>query len=394
MKRIISQISIILLIMIIGTTFSTINKVFAAVGVNCPSTVTVGENFTVSLTGLTDTVTGYSCDIKVTYADGTTASGNLAYMKGGESILGPNKTSCSFKAKVVGSVKVEILNWDVVGADLAAPGTKTIIVKEEVKPCTHENKKTEVVQNVSCIKDKIEVTKCASCGQEIERKTTEKAKGHSWGETKTTKEATCCEAGSKEKVCTTCSTKETTTIDATGKHTYSGSCKKTKPVNNTTNTTNTNNSKNNTTNTNKVDEEVKMPKFKDVDETVYAKKTCNVRNSCTTKTNNNKIGSLQEGEQLKRTGISDEWSRIIYDGKTAYVATSLLTTEEPVEETNEVENENVVDDEMKAIQAQVGVLPEVGNNIAVTGYFVITLIAIAIATGSLYYINKDNEDVK
>lgn len=392
MKRIISQISMILLIMIIGTTFSSINKVFAAVGVNCPSSVTVGENFTVSLSGLTDAITGYSCDVKVTYADGTTASGNLAYMKGGESLLGPNKTSCSFNAKVIGTVKVEILNWDVVGADLAAPGAKTLTIKEEVKPCSHESKKTEVIQNVSCTKDKIELTKCASCGVEIERKTTEKAKGHSWGELKTVKEATCCEDGSVEKVCTTCSTKETTVVDATGKHTYTSPCKKTKPTNNTSNTTNS--SKNNTTNTNKVEDEVKMPTFKDVDETVYAKKSCNVRNSCTTKTNNNKIGSLQEGEQLKRTGISDEWSRIIYNGKTAYVATSLLTTEEPVEETNEVVNENVVDDEMKAIQTQVGVLPEVGNNVAVTGYFVITAIAIAFATGSLYYINKNNEDVK
>ena len=64
-----------------------------------------------------------------------------------------------------------------------------------------------------------------------------------------------------------------------------------------------------------------------------------------------------------------------------------MTTEEPVEETNEVANENV-DDEMAAIQRQVGVLPEVGTNIATSMYFVITLLAVAGVSGSLYYINK------
>ena len=49
MKRIISQISIILLIMLVGTTFSAVNKVFAATTIKCVSSVYAGDNFTVSL---------------------------------------------------------------------------------------------------------------------------------------------------------------------------------------------------------------------------------------------------------------------------------------------------------------------------------------------------------
>ena len=398
MKRIISQISIILLILLVGTPFSAVNKVFAATTIKCVSSVYAGDNFTVSLNGIRAETVGYNCDIKVTYKDGSTENGKLAYLGAAGDALGGNKTSWTFKSNIVGTAKVEILNLTINknGGETVTESVAAMNVEimEKQKPCTHETKKTEVVQALSCTKDKIEVTKCSKCGKELERKTTEKAKGHTKGDAQVTKEATCCENGKKVVKCTVCNAEiENTTITATGNHTYSSPCKKTKPANNTTNKNNTSNTSNttntakNTTNTNKVDDEVKMPTFKEVDEKVYAKKSCNVRSSCSTKTNNNKIGSLSEGEQLTRTGISSEWSRVIFNGKTAYVATDLLTTEEPVEETNEVANENV-DDEMAAIQRQVGVLPEVGTNVATTMYFVITLLAVAGVSGSLYYINK------
>ena len=64
--------------------------------------------------------------------------------------------------------------------------------------------------------------------------------------------------------------------------------------------------------------------------------------------------------------------------------------EEPVEETNEIANNavNEIDTQLADIKQNVGVLPEVGNNIAVSLYFVITAIAVAIVSGSLYYKNK------
>lgn len=148
-----------------------------------------------------------------------------------------------------------------------------------------------------------------------------------------------------------------------------------KPQQNTTNTTNTT---------------VVNPTFKDVNENVYAIKNCNVRSSCSTSANN-KIGSLSEGELVVRTGYSSEWSRIKYNGQVAYVATNLLTTEEPEDDTDEVNNvvneieNNTVDDELTGLKNEIGVLPEVGNPVAVKMFFIVSAISIACVSGLLYF---------
>ena len=132
--------------------------------------------------------------------------------------------------------------------------------------------------------------------------------------------------------------------------------------------------------------EVVNPTFKEVKETVYAIQNCNVRSSCSTEINTNKIGGLKEGQEITRTGIANTWSRILYNGKTAYVATRLLTTEKPVEEEEELEEENteespdnteVSDEEkLKAIEEEIGALPEVGHNVFVYMYIMISVIAV------------------
>ena len=70
--------------------------------------------------------------------------------------------------------------------------------------------------------------------------------------------------------------------------------------------------------------------FSSRNETVYATGSVNVRASYST--NSRVIGSLSEGDSLTRTGISDEWSRVTYEGQTAYVINSGLTTTEPTTE--------------------------------------------------------------
>ena len=64
------------------------------------------------------------------------------------------------------------------------------------------------------------------------------------------------------------------------------------------------------------------------------------------------------------------------------------TTEEPTTE-EPIEGEKT---ELQILQEEIGVLPEVGNNIASTLYIVITTITIIVAFGGVYYINK--KDVK
>ena len=76
------------------------------------------------------------------------------------------------------------------------------------------------------------------------------------------------------------------------------------------------------------------PKFKDVNELVYVDpqkvNSVNVRQGYTTSTT--LLGSIKAGESVTRTGIGDNgWSRVTYNGKTAYIITSALTTTKPEE---------------------------------------------------------------
>lgn len=145
----------------------------------------------------------------------------------------------------------------------------------------------------------------------------------------------------------------------------------------------------------------KEPNFSQVNETVYAKKSMNVRESWST--SSKKIGGLAQDQAVTRTGIGDNgWSRIKYNGKTAYVASSLITTTKPVEpeeqESEEKEPEEQKPEESKEeeqkpeeqnpeespidndiyqkIVDEIGTIPEVGNNINKYIFGVVVLISL------------------
>ena len=70
--------------------------------------------------------------------------------------------------------------------------------------------------------------------------------------------------------------------------------------------------------------------YTDVNETVYATTNVNIRTfdnaSC------DKKGLLQSDEPITRTGIGDNgWSRVVFNGEDAYVASNYLTNEKPPE---------------------------------------------------------------
>ena len=70
------------------------------------------------------------------------------------------------------------------------------------------------------------------------------------------------------------------------------------------------------------------PHIKAVDQTVYVVGRVNVRNAAGF--NSQVLGQLKGGDQVRRTGIGDHgWSRIEYEGKTAYVANNYLTVDPP-----------------------------------------------------------------
>lgn len=100
--------------------------------------------------------------------------------------------------------------------------------------------------------------------------------------------------------------------------------------NNSDNSSNNNNNQNNNGNNNNDNAEPSEPTFTSTNETVYAKSKANIRSSYST--SSTKVGSLSEGDDVTRIGIGNNgWSKITYNGQTAYVSTSLLTKTKPEE---------------------------------------------------------------
>ena len=82
---------------------------------------------------------------------------------------------------------------------------------------------------------------------------------------------------------------------------------------------------------------VEVELFTEVNETVYATGTVNIRASYTA--DSDKLGSLSAGESVTRTGIAIEgteaegWSRVVlFDGTTAYISNNYLSTTKPVQQ--------------------------------------------------------------
>jgi len=136
-------------------------------------------------------------------------------------------------------------------------------------------------------------------------------------------------------------------------------------------------------------------KIKEVKETMYASQNCNLRKSWST--DSEKAGYLTKGQEITRAGIVENgWSRLEYKGNTVYVKSSLISKEKPAEEPEEKpeESEQTTEEipaektELQILQEEIGVLPEVGNNIATITFSLITVIALIVSLIGLYYIKR------
>ena len=87
------------------------------------------------------------------------------------------------------------------------------------------------------------------------------------------------------------------------------------------------------------EEEAPSISFSSRNETVYAIDSVNVRSSCTTSNSDNIIGSLEVGQSVTRTGVGSGWSRITYNGQTAYVSSDYLDTKNPLDTEEEPDEE-------------------------------------------------------
>ena len=76
------------------------------------------------------------------------------------------------------------------------------------------------------------------------------------------------------------------------------------------------------------------PEFKEVSDTVYVKSeggTVRLRSSCDTSVEDNIIANVGNTTKLTRTGTSEKWDRVKYEGMTVYISSQFVTTEEPKE---------------------------------------------------------------
>ena len=374
MKKGIFQILLILLIMTLVMLTIGITEVNAdsKAGINCPGSVKKGENFSVSLI-LPSNAYAAESTITVKFSDGTTSTARLVFYSGMSNF--PN--SVTFNAKVEGTATVTasaIIISDSAGNTVDNGGSKsqTLYIEsytptppsqEPSNPSTPSTPTDNNNNNNQVSFTSVNETVYATTNCNIRQSySTNSAKLGQVSQGTALKRTGVGNNGWSR-------------IEYNGQTAYISSQY--------------------VTTTAPAKEEVK---FTDVNETLYATQSCNLRQSWST--DSEKVGYLTEGQEVTRTGVADNgWSRIKYNGKEVYVATRLLTKEKPDETsenevnntiTNEIVDENQTD--LEIIQSEIGVIPDVGNNIAVTTYFIVTVLAIGLVCGGIYYININKKD--
>ncbi len=426
MKKIISQISLILLIMIIGIAAVLIPNVYAAslAGINCVTSVNEGEEFSVSLIYPSGyEITAAQADVTVTYSDNSTQTDKIVYTVDTDLGLTVN-TPAKFTAKVAGNATISATNILMAKKDgtvVESSGSKTATLTVVAKQTSSGSSSSgDTGSSSSGSSSTGSSTNSGSSSGSSSSGTTSGSSSTNSGSTTTTTTPNFTTVSETVYTTTRCNLRESystssnriATVDAGTKLTRNGvgdngwsKCDyngKTVYVSSQYLTTT---APDGTTEEPKEDEkEVENVTFKDTKENLYAKQNCNLRASWST--DSEKVGYLTKGQAVERTGYADNgWSRILYNGKTVYVASRLLVVEKPEEDeeentvTNEVIdstiiNENLDPTEMseeeilKELEEEIGVLPEVGINVANIAYVAVTVIAICGLAAGIVYIKK------
>lgn len=427
MKKKISQISLIL-IMVIGFSAVLMPNAYASLaGINCVSSVNEGESFSVSLIYPSGyEITAAQADVTVTYSDNSTQTDKIVYTVDKDLNLTVD-TPAKFTAKVAGTAKISATNILMAKSDgtvVENNGTKTATLTVVAKQTNAGSSNTGTSNSGS-----------SSNGGSTGSSSSTGSTGSSTPSTPTTTPSTPTTTPStpttttpkftdvNETVYTTtrCNLRESystssnrvATVDAGTKLTRKGvgdnswsKCEYNGKTVYVSSQYLTITAPDGATEEPKEDEkEPENVTFKDTHENLYAKQNCNLRASWST--DSEKVGYLNKGQAVERTGYADNgWSRILYNGKTVYVASRLLVVEKPEEDeaentvTNEVVNEVAIDstiinesiiseeEMLNIIKEEVGVLPEVGTNVANIAYVIVTAMAICGLAAGIIYIKK------
>lgn len=383
-KKILSKSLLIVLIMIIGI-FSSIPKVNAATKgtLSCSGDLKIGGSFNAVLY-LPSDVYGADFTITVKYSDGSTDSKKIAYVNG---FQGYNNTGATFTAKVAGTATVSATGInlsDSAGNPLETNGTTSINItiadnntpiptptpnptpEQPTTPNNNTNNNNNNNNQVtfSDVNETVYTTERVNLRKSYST-SSDKISTLS-KDTKLTRNGVSSNGWSRVNY-----NGQTGYVFSQYLTTKAETPKEEKP-------------------------EEKEMKITEVKETMYASQNCNLRKSWTT--DSEKAGYLTKGQEVTRTGVVENgWSRIQYNGNTVYVKSTLISKEKPEEEPEEKpeESEQTTEEtpaektELQILQEEIGVLPEVGNNIATTIYTLVTIITLVLSLVGLYYIKKD-----
>ena len=379
MKKLLSKIVLVLLI-IFGVNYFLIQSVNAesVAGLNCPPSADVGSNFTVALI-LPSNAYSAEASVTVKFGDGTTETKKIVYMSGMNDF--PN--SVTFNAKASGSATVTASN--IIISDSASNaienggskvGTINITGTSNNNSSTDNNSSNNtnnsnpanVTVNFKDVNETVYIT--SGCNVRESYSTSSNKLGK-LNEGASVKRTGIADNGWSR-------------VEYNGKTAYISSqfLTTTKPAD---------------------------PTFKQTNDTMYAIQNCNLRKSWST--DSDKVGYLNKGQEVTRIGVANNgWSKIKYNGSEVYIATRLLSDEEPddtdenevnnttnITNTNVVSNETVMQNksELELIKEEVGVLPDVGKNVFVTFYKIISVISIIIALILIkVYFNIENNNRK
>lgn len=139
-----------------------------------------------------------------------------------------------------------------------------------------------------------------------------------------------------------------------------------------------NNTVSNDTLAEKVQEEV--PTETPRNDVMYVQERCNIRKSYSV--DSDRVGGLDVGTEVTVVAeYSNGWYKIQYDGGEAYIKAGILKSTKPEgmeDEAETEENQDEVDNEYAELINEIGVLPEVGHNVADILYGAVLVIAIAV----------------
>ena len=388
MKKMISQIFIILVIILIGTLSVFIEKVNAdsVAGISCPSSVNLGDDFNVGLI-LPENAFSAQANITVKYSDGTTTTKGLAYVKGMEGY----PSYVTFNTGKYDNAQQK--NIPIVPSGSVSISVSGIVISDSKENCIENGGSKSASLNIvgtsssstsSNNNNSSSNNDNNSNSSNSNNNQTPQAKFTDVNETVYTTDVCNIRKNystSSDKIATV---KSGTALKRTGvgdngwsRIEYNGQVAyiTSQYLSNT----------------------APEVKFSNVNETLYAKQDCNVRKSYST--DSEKVGYLTAGQEVIRIGVGENgWSKIKYNGQEYYVATNLLSKDEPTEDdnivNNTVDNTNVVTNEivegnktqLELVQEEIGVIPEVGNNTAIKIYIVVTSLAIMVTSAGVYYL--------